>query len=165
MAQRSPYNDRYKVEQKGKTRKSAAGAKPKRALADVTPAEAAKKSAAKPSFWSRAKAATGSGSGSSAAAARAIESSPRMKQLRRVWWVLWIAALGVAVGILLMQQAGMDKSPFIPALWGVWLVAMGGAFYLEFIPIRKERAAAIEAAKGGGKAAKKDKAASSDGQS
>jgi uncharacterized membrane protein HdeD (DUF308 family) len=88
-----------------------------------------------------------------------------MRQLRRVWWVLWIAALGVAVGILLMQQAGMDKSPFIPALWGVWLVAMGGAFYLEFIPIRKERAAAIEAAKGGGKAAKKDKAASSDGQS
>ena len=35
MGQRSPYNDRYKVEQKGKTRKSASAAKPKRASIDA----------------------------------------------------------------------------------------------------------------------------------
>jgi len=36
---------------------------------------------------------------------------------------------------------------------------MGGAFYLEFVPIRKERAALIEAAKHGVKPSKKEKAA------
>jgi hypothetical protein len=162
VAQRSPYNDRYKVDSKGKTRKSASAAKPKRALADITPAEAVKKTQKKPSLWSRAKA--GGSSGGSYSAARAIESTPRMKKLRRIWWALWITALAVAVGILLLQQAGMDKSPLIPVAWAVWLVAMGGAFYLEFVPIRKERAAAIEAAKGGGKSAKKDKAGKGDAE-
>jgi hypothetical protein len=155
MAQRSPYNDRYKVDSKGKTRKSASAAKPKRAVADLTPAEAAKKSQKKRSLWSRATSA--SGSGASSASAR-MESTPRMKQLRRVWWALWITALAIAVGILLLQQAGMEKSPLVLVGWVIWLAAMGGAFYLEFGPIRKERALAIQAAKGGGKPAKKDKA-------
>jgi hypothetical protein len=69
-----------------------------------------------------------------------------MKQLRLIWWVLWVVALVVAVGILLVQRAGGAVASLIPFGWGVWLVAMGGAFYLEFVPIRKERAALIEAA-------------------
>jgi hypothetical protein len=80
-----------------------------------------------------------------------------MKQLRRIWWVLWGGALGVAVVILLMQQYGFEKSPLIAVAWGLWIAAMGGAFYLEFGPIRKERALAIEAAKSGGKSSKKDR--------
>jgi hypothetical protein len=155
MAQRSPYNDRYKIDQKGKTRKSASAAKPKRAIADVTPADSAKKTQKKSSFWSRAKSTSGSGSPSTGA--RAVVSTPRMKQMRRIWWVLWVTALAVAVGILLLQQAGMKDSPLITVAWAIWLAAMGGAFYLEFFPIRKERAAAIELAKHGGKPAKNEK--------
>jgi hypothetical protein len=161
MAQRSPYNDRYKVESKGKTRRSASAAKPKRAVADLTPAESSKKPQKKRSMWSRAQAA--SGSGGSTASAR-IESTPRMKRLRNIWWVLWAGALAVAVGILLLQQAGMKSSPLIPVAWAIWLAAMGGAFYLEFVPIRKERAAAIEAAKSGGKPHKGPASAASDSE-
>ena len=62
MAQRSPYNDRYKTDQKGKTRKSASAAKPTRYIADLTPGESPKKAEKKSSVWSRAKSASGSGS-------------------------------------------------------------------------------------------------------
>jgi hypothetical protein len=161
MAQRSPYNDRYKVDSKGKTRRSASAAKPKRAIADLTPSTSGgkKKGQAKTSFWSRLMAPPSSGG--SAAAVRAIESTPRMKQLRRIWWVLWGGALLIAVGILYMQQSGMKSSPFVTVAWTFWLASMGGAFYIEFVPIRKERAAAIEAAKGG-KSHKADKSTDSD---
>jgi len=156
MASRSPYNDRYKTDQKGKTRRSASASKPKRAIADLTPAQVAKASKKKQSVWSRAKSA-GSGSGSSSSMPR-IESTPRMKQLRRVWWVLWCAALAVAVGILVLQQLRIGTPVLVGAAWFVWLITMGGAFYIEFVPIRKERALAIEAAKSGGKPAKAEKA-------
>ena len=159
MAQRSPYNDRYKVEQKGKTRRSASAAKPKRAIADLTPMDSpTKKSSQKQkptSARGRAKAAWKSSGTADSTLARA-EATPRMKQLRRVWWFLWVGALAVAVGILLMQQAGYKDSVFVPVLWAFWLAAMGGAFYLEFGPIRKERAVAMAAASVG-KSGKADK--------
>jgi hypothetical protein len=139
MAQRSPYNDRYKVDQKGKTRKSASAAKPKRAVADLTPAEAAKKPAAKRSWFSPR---------TPPANAIAIPTTPEMKRLRRIWWVLWGTALGVAVLILVLQQTKTLLAA-IPFVWGIWAAAMGGAFYLEFVPLRKMRTAAIEAARAG----------------
>jgi hypothetical protein len=159
MTQRSPYSDRYKTEQKGKTRRSASAAKPKRAVADLSSYDAPKKksSSQKPtSAWGRAKAAWKS-SGETSSVAKRIESTPRIKELRRIWWGLWGGALLVAVVILLMQQAGMRDSVFIPVLWVLWLAAMGGAFFLEFGPIRNERARAIAAATASGKTGKADK--------
>jgi hypothetical protein len=158
MTQRSPYSDRYKTEQKGKTRRSASAAKPKRAVADLTSYDAPKKKTPEKSTsaWGRAKAAWKS-SGETSSAVKRIESTPKIKQLRRIWWMLWGGALIVAAGILLMQQAGLRNSPFIPVLWVVWLAAMGGAFFLEFGPIRNERARAIAAATGAGKPGKGNK--------
>jgi hypothetical protein len=150
MAQRSPYNDRYKTDQKGKTRKSASSAKPKREIADLTPARAEKLPAKRKGLF-------GGGRSTPRPAAPVLVNSPRMKQLRMVWWVLWIVALADALGILYLQKAGAAFANYIPIAWGVWLVAMGGAFYLEFLPIRKERAAMIEAAKAA-KTAKSGKA-------
>jgi hypothetical protein len=154
MAQRSPYNDRYKVDQKGKTRKSASSAKPKRAVADLTPAETAKKPVKKKGLFGRTQAA-------SRPAAPALQPTPRMKQLRLIWWVLWVVALADALGILYLQRAGASYASFAPYGWGIWFVAMAGAFYLEFIPIRKERAAMVTAASEtkSGKAEKAGKAA------
>jgi hypothetical protein len=191
MAQRSPYNDRYKTDQKGKTRKSASAAKPKRSIADLTPGESAKKAEKKTSVWSRAKKASGGssssksskGSGSSDAKSllRMVESAPRMKELRRIWWWLWGGAVVLAVGLWVLQEAARNagvaattaasavltastatveaaasaaESPYAPFLligWVLWLAAMAGAFYLEFVPIRKERARVLAAAKGGSK--------------
>lgn len=63
------------------------------------------------------------------------------------WWIAWAGALSVAVAILAMQQLGGTWTSFVPIAWGVWLTAMVAAFYLEFVPIRKERAAMIESAR------------------
>jgi len=153
MSQRSPYNDRYKVDQKGKTRRSASAAKPKRAVADV--GTAAKKKPARSTAWSRAKSAS---KASQRTAAPEPVASPRMKQLRKWWWISWIVALLVAVAILGLQTLGGSFLGFVPVGWALWLVAMGIAFYLEFVPIRKERAAMAEAARSG-KSHKAEKAA------
>ncbi len=192
MAQRSPYNDRYKVDQKGKTRRSASAAKPKRSVADLTPGESAKKPAKKTSAWSRAMAASKSSGGSSSSSGsssktslRAAENTPRGKRLRRIWWWLWGGALAMAVGLWVVQEAAKNagdaagvaasaasnattatveaavnaaSGPWVLVVsigWVLWIAAMGGAFYLEFGPIRKERAAAFAAAQSGSKAEKK----------
>ena len=190
MAQRSPYNDRYKTDQKGKTRRSASAAKPKRATADLTPGES-KKPEKKTSAWSRAKTASGSSSKSSSKSSsdsksllRQVESAPHMKELRRIWWWLWGGAVVMAVGLWLLQEAARNASvaattaasavltattatveaaasaaespygPFLLIGWALWLALMAGAFYLEFVPIRKERARVMEAARGGSKSSK-----------
>lgn len=137
MSQRSPHNDRYKVEQKGKTRKSASAAKPKRELADLTSATS-KKAAPKKTRWGR---------GPARQVTPDIEPTPRMKRLRRIWWILWGMSLLIAVGILLLQKAGAPYTSYVSAAWGVWAAAMGGAFYMEFVPLRRARAEAIEAAR------------------
>lgn len=149
MAQRSPYNDRYKVDQKGKPRRSASAAKPKRVAADLTPANGAKKpEAKKKGLFGAAK---------SSRAPMPMLTSPRLTKLRRIWWVLWVVALGDAMVILFLQQPGKGLQGIVPFGWVLWGLAMGGAFYLEFVPIRRERAILVEAAKKGGKPDKKDK--------
>ena len=150
MATRSPHNDRYKVEQKGKTRKSASSAKPKRVLGDLTPASATKKVAAKKSRWGR---------GPATQPMPAFEPTPKMKQLRKIWWMLWGLSLVIAVGILVLQNAakatpGLES--YVPFAWGLWAASMGGAFYLEFSPIRKARMEAMEASRSGHKKSKSD---------
>lgn len=173
MATRSPYNDRYKVDQKGKTRRSASASKPKRSIADLTPADSPKKAAAKKRKWWSPGPATST--------APTFVATPQMKKLRQIWWVLWGMSLAIAVGILLLQNAAKQATdaaaaaataisgattatidaaataaaapyaPFVPLLWGLWAAAMAGAFYLEFRPIRRAREAAIAASRTGGK--------------
>lgn len=145
MGQRSPYNDRYKVEQKGKTRKSASSAKPKRGVADLTPTNTKPAAKKKTGLFGRMRSA------SRPASSPAVPiSTPRMRQLRRIWWVLWVVALGVALGILYLQNAvrggNAAYAPWVTVGWVVWIASMAGAFYLEFVPIRKERGAIVNAA-------------------
>jgi hypothetical protein len=159
MAQRSPYNDRYKTDQKGKTRRSASAAKPKRAIADVTPAESAKKPAAKRGLFSR-------GNKPAKAAPIAVPMTPEIAKMRRLWWILWSAALGIAVIILALQQYHLLPFLVVP-LWVAWAAAMGGAFWLEFVPLRKARQMAIDHAKTapkGGRPSKPSKPAVSDNE-
>jgi hypothetical protein len=154
MSTRSPHNDRYKVEQKGNTRKSASSAKPKRVVADLTPASTSKKAPAKKSRWASRPAAQ---------SAPAFAPTQKMKDLRRIWWILWVLSLAIAVGILFLQKLGAAYQGYVPFAWGLWIAAMGGAFYLELAPIRKARLEAMQAAQSdhkkpkdpaGGKAAK-----------
>ena len=148
MASRSPYNDRYKVDQKGKTRRSASSSKPKRDVADLTPSGSSKKKvAAKKPWWGR---------GPATAPVAAFEPTPKMKKLRKLWWILWGASLAVALVIVLVGQKGGPYEQYVSFAWGLWAATMAGAFYLEFGPIRKARIEAIEGARKGGKPAKAD---------
>jgi len=144
VATRSPHNDRYKTDLKGKTKKSASSAKPSRGVGDLSSKSPAKKPGAKKPRWGRGP----------STAVPAFETTPQMKQLRRLWWVLWGLSLLIAVGILLLQKAGETDTTllgYVPFAWGLWAATMAGAFYLEFTPIRKARMAAIEAARAGHK--------------
>ena len=155
MSQRSPYNDRYKVDQKGKTRKSASAAKPKRDIADLTPQSENKLVKRKKSIWSRAS------SQNKPAPAPTFVMPPEMQKLRRIWWVLWTLSLLIAVGILLVQQTPSLRT-FAPIGWALWAATMGATFYLEFFPLRKMRLAAIEASKQVGKSGKGGKSKTAD---
>jgi hypothetical protein len=149
MSQRSPFNDRYKVDQKGKTRKSAAGAKPKREHGTSAAVPVKKAPAKKQGLFSR-----GSGARSQAAL---IEQRPEIRRLRRYWWWLWGGAVGVAIIIVFVgpQERAFPWIRYVVyVLWALWAAAMAGAFYLEFVPIKKAREAAIaeaKAKKGSGK--------------
>lgn len=146
MSTRSPHNDRYKVDQKGKTRRSASSAKPKRVVADMTPADSPRSTKPAPKKGWRAALA--------APATPAFTPTTEMRNLRRIWWVLWGLSLLIAVGILLLQKGGPAYEGYVPYAWGVWAATMAGAFYMELSPIRKARAAAMEAARKGGKQSK-----------
>lgn len=139
VTQRSPYNDRYKVDQKGKTRRSASAAKPKRDVADLTPRPDGKPAARK-SRWRRAAA--------SVQPTQTFVMTPEMRKLRRVWWVLWTLSLVIALGILYAQR-NPAFAVYVPFGWGLWLLTIGATFYLEFFPLRRLRLAAVDAAKQG----------------
>jgi hypothetical protein len=143
MARRSVTNDRYRVEQKGKTRKSASSAKPKREAGSSSASTPAKKAKPK-SKWGR---------GPAREPIPKVPTSPEMKQLRRYWWILIGTAIVLAVAMIPLSKMGNKTIDSL--LFGVYAASLGGALYLEFGPLRKARLAAIAEAKGkGGKASK-----------
>src|SRR5512137_1655389 len=108
-------NDRYRTDQTGSTRKSAASAKPKRAAGE-TAGSPKKKSASggKRSIWK-------------------VEQTEEMRKWRRIWWVLIVVALGLAaLGIPLQNH-----SPWREIVLGLYGVFLAAALYLEFVPLRK----------------------------
>ena len=148
MARRSAMNDRYRVEQKGHTRKSASSAKPKREAG--TTATTAKKPAksAKPKLF---------GKGPAREPVGAIPSTPEMKKMRRYWWIAMGVAIVIAVAMVPISK--YKNSALDSALFGLYAVALSAALYLEFGPLRKMRREAVAAAKAksgkGGKSASK----------
>jgi hypothetical protein len=146
MTRRSVGNDRYRVEQKGKTRKSASAAKPKReagAAASDKPKKKAKASS-KPKLF---------GMKTSREPVPRVESTPEMKRLRRWWWGLMGAAILIAVAMVPVSK--LENKNLDSVMFGVYAAALGGALYLEFGPLRKARLAAIDASKSSGGKAKK----------
>ncbi|MDO8915034.1 MAG: hypothetical protein Q7W16_02985 [Coriobacteriia bacterium] len=154
MSRRSVSNDRYRVEQKGKTRKSASSAKPKReageaATAGKKPTKKSTKSSSKPKLF---------GWKSSGERVPPVPSTPEMKRLRKLWWI----AMGVAIVIAVaMVPIGKYKNTAVDSvLFGLYAAALGAALYLEFGPLRKARIAATAEAKAkGGKGSKAAKPA------
>ncbi len=145
MTRRSVTNERYRGEMKGTTRRSAASAKPKRdaGVATSTASPASKKAAgkaAKPGLFGRR---------GPRQPAQAAPSSPEMKRLRRWWWAFMGTA--VIIALAMVPSSGLKNPALDSALFAFYAVALGGALYLEFGPLRRARQAAVAATKKSGK--------------
>ena len=135
MSRRNVMNERYKKENAGTTRKSAASVRPKR-------------EAGESSTSSKPKAKKGpSRSPARRSASVRVPDSPEIKRLRKYWWGFMGTALLLAVLLVPITQNKATSQRWGGLAVGVYTVALAGALYLEFGPIRKARAAAVAAAK------------------
>ena len=141
MSQRNPLNERYTDDtHQGKTRKSAASAKPtSKAASSVHETAAMSKKEKKAEQEARERKSRErrgvSGSNVSEAELRAL---PEYKKLRRWWWVCLIAAIALtAFTWVYSAMTGSEQVSLIPliAAWVFIIIA----FYIDFWKIRKLR--------------------------
>jgi len=124
VAKRSPLNQRYSKygEPTGKTRKSAASAKPKRSTGDSPAESSGSKGGAKRTF--------------------AVPDTPEYKRLRKTWW--WLLGGGMLlVGLSFLVQYQFQNVRAATALSWMALAVIGVAYYLDFKRIRPLRQAAL----------------------
>lgn len=137
MARRNPANPRYqKGGDVGKTRRSAASAKPKRAAGDAS-ADSSKKSKKKRGGF--------------------FKSFPMTPEYRR-WRKMWAGMLGAAIVFSALAWWQQGTGPGAVALAFAY-ACIFTALYIDFFRLRRLRKAAIEedkAGKSGSKKADKD---------
>lgn len=128
MAQRSPTNPRYQKYTKpsGKTRKSAASAKPKRQSS--SPAE---------------KSSSSSSSSSSKPAPPPLPAE--LRPWRIVWWALLGAGMVAALGAYLLQRNG-DGGPLGVGLLVFAYACIIGGLAIDWLKVRPARKAAMSGA-------------------
>lgn len=159
MTRRSVMNDRYRVVRSGKTRKSASAAKPKRTAGEAASAPAKKTSKPKSALGR----AMGKGQSRATQAPARIEQTPRMKMLRRIWWVLMGAALALAAIMWVMSANKLGNEATYRIVLAAYVTAIAGALFLEFGPLRRARLEAQSASRGGKKDKPPAKAKADDG--
>lgn len=147
MTTRNPMNERYTSDEvrKGKTRKSAASAKPATKAAASVYIEPAKKQPQKKGFFQKL-----AGGGQNEAGKKQVEPqgttradyfnppTQEYKRLRRIWWALLVVA--IAFTALSFVLNSMDLQGPLPIV--VLVIAYGSiiaALYLDFVKIRKVR--------------------------
>lgn len=140
MSQRNPMNERYTAEDRqGKTRKSAASAKPKSKAASSVTVKSAKKTPEQRKAEEKAA--------RKAAAAKQREAerkyykpdTPRYKRLRTIWWVLLIGAIGCTT-LSFVGQSSLPQTATVVTLVLAYVFIIS-AFVLDFTKIKKERLA------------------------
>ena len=141
MTQRNPNNERYREENRGgKTRKSAASAKPSAARA-ATVHEPAPKTKKQKQKEARER---GRDRGQEARYTvdthdnKYIESLPEYKKLRKLWWGCLIAASGLIIFSILAAQHEVLSVLYIPCIILGYLFVIA-AFFIDFKKIRDLR--------------------------
>ena len=143
MARRSAGNDRYRIEQKGQTRKSAGSLKPKREKGTVDTSMPKKSTTEKRKQPPQKKKYV------------PIPSTPEIKKWRKVWWVaIVIALLSFGVAYLGEQQ---DNQVMRTVGLSIELAGVLVAINIDIFVIRRLRKEAILAEQKG-KKPKADKA-------
>jgi hypothetical protein len=123
VAQRSPHNPRYQKDSKvGKTRKSAAAAKPKRGAGERGPSPDKGKDGKK----SRME----------------VVSTPEIKALRKRWWIFMGIALASAT--MLLVPLVQESRALTSVAMGAWGASFATAVYIDWVKIRKLRKEEIE---------------------
>lgn len=136
MSQRNPQNERYNEENKaGKTRKSAASAKPSARKATVHEPAPKSKKQKKEEQRQRDQRREAQARAMGAELSR-YEDTPEYKKLRRIWWICIASAIAlVAVSFLCSrnEQLGFLYIPLL--ILGYVLIIV--AFYIDLGKIRK----------------------------
>lgn len=136
MSQRNFMNDRYNEEnKKGSTRKSSASAKPKaqRAATVREPAPKTKKQKKEEARQRERAAAEKAGYMESR-----FETTDTYKRLRRIWWVLLVAAiLCTVLSFALSKNESFNQLAMVAMVLAYVLII--AAFYIDLGKIRKER--------------------------
>lgn len=141
MSQRNPMNERYTVEGKmeGKTRKSAASAKPKSKAAASVRVEAAKKTPQQKKAEEKARRKEEQARQRELDAKYYKPDTERYKKLRRAWWLCLIGAAVCTIVSFAFQQYMPVWLAFGILIAAYALIIL--AFYIDFSKIKKERAA------------------------
>lgn len=138
MTQRNPMNERYNDENRGgKTRKSAASAKPATARAATvrTPSPKTKK---QKQAEARERERKQEQRYQAVASSQRIEDLPEYKKLRRIWWVCLIAAI-VCIAISFASSSNDEMGfLYIPFLVAGYVLVIA-AFYIDLGRVRKLR--------------------------
>ena len=139
MSQRNPQNERYNDEnRKGKTRKSAASAKPSSGRAATVREPAPKSKKQKKEERRQREEKRDQQLRAMAPDARRFEEQPEYKRLRRYWWICLIAAIVcIAVSFLTSRTETMTFL-YIPLLIAGYVLVIV-AFYIDLGKIRKMR--------------------------
>lgn len=140
MSQRNPTNERYTAEGRtGKTRKSAASAKPKMKVAATVVPQAAKKTKQQKKAEAKAERKK------QQAVQRELDrkyytpDTPRYRKLRKLWWALLIGGV-ICVAVSFLAREQMPSELAIAILFAAYAFIIG-AFYVDLSKIRKERQA------------------------
>lgn len=135
MSQRNPMNDRYQTDDnKGKTRKSAASAKPKTKAASSVRIQSTEKTP------QQKKAAKKAERSKQQEVDRKYYNPPtaEYKKWRKIWWIMLIAAI-VATALSFLVRSWIDNEAVSLVILGVGYAGIIGALVIDFTKIRKIR--------------------------
>ena len=139
MSQRNPQNERYSDEnRKGKTRKSAASAKPSSGRAATVRGPAPKSKKQKKEERRQREEKRDQQLRAMAPDARRFEEQPEYKRLRRYWWICLIAAIACIAVSFLTSRTETLTFLYIPLLVAGYVLVIV-AFYIDLGKIRKMR--------------------------
>ena len=140
MSQRNPLNDRYQTEEvRGKTRKSAASAKPKTQAAASVTVKSAKKSPKDRKAEEKAARKQAQQQQRELDRKYYTPDTDRYRKLRKIWWALLVAAVLCTV-VSFFFRSQLPEGVALAVLLAAYAFIIA-AFYIDFSKIRKERRA------------------------
>lgn len=140
MSQRNPMNERYQSdEHKGKTRKSAAAAKPKTKAASSVRVVSATKTPEQKKAEKKQQQKVERQKQRDLEAKYYNPPTEEYKRWRRIWWVMLILAIVMVASSFLTRWLWPDNEVVSMVVLGIGYVSIFGALAIDFVKIRKIR--------------------------